>query len=217
MAAQSGFEGRTAPPCLLRGCTSRHVNGGVGRPSRETHLGLNLRAACTGQHVNGGVGLPLDPQLRSVVWVGPADRAARGHPCQVLRDFEPLETTEGTNRLTEESFGKYQDRVQQFLHELAPRSDQKPLLGLRDDGMPNLQHLVALDHTLFVTTSLNLKSFQADRPLRPLGPTQERYFVETSSLSPALAASLLGRARRSCIIDKETGATALEALWAPGR
>lgn len=191
--------------------------GALAAQAGETRLGLSLRAACTGQHVNGGVGLPLDPQLRSVVWVGPADRAARGHPCQVLRDFEPLETTEGANRLTEESFGKYQDRVQQFLHELAPRSDQKPLPGLRDDGMPNLQHLVALDHTLFVTTSLNMKSFQADRPLRPLGPTQERYFVETSSLSPAVAASSLGRARRSCIIDKETGATALGALWVPGR
>lgn len=85
------------------------------------------------------------------------------------------------------------------------------LPGFQKQLMANVSAMRALDHTLD-SIGLPLLSFVAARPLRPLKPSEKRYFCSAADLPKELASDC-GFASRSCILDTESGERRLEASW----
>lgn len=83
--------------------------------------------------------------------------------------------------------------------------------GFQKQLMANVSAMRAMDHTLG-SIGLPLLSFVAARPLRPLKPSEKRYFCSAADLPKELA-SHCGVASRSCILDTESGERRLEASW----
>ena len=79
--------------------------------------------------------------------------------------------------------------------------------------VPNVEHILGLDHALQGGTGLDLKHFQAARRPVAVPPGHRRYFVPADKLPICMTRD--GFASRSCIANCTTGEKWLEVDWAP--
>lgn len=99
-----------------------------------------------------------------------------------------------------ESMRKWKDLISECMESYqAKEAAENPVKQEKKARLPNLQMVMAYDHTLQVSLQLSLKHFipcESDR-LRPLVSTEERYYVTKESLPPELCDRR--QQQRSCI------------------
>jgi hypothetical protein len=102
-------------------------------------------------------------------------------------------------------------RLRQFLSQKAQQTGRSVKTHWKKVGLPNMEHMKALDQALTSSIGYGLSHFVCRKPPKPLSMDQERYYVPASDLPPA-AASDLGLDTRSCILDVKFGKRYLEVI-----
>lgn len=125
-------------------------------------------------------------------------------PIQVLRDYRQCEEKPG-NAVDADAKRARRAEIAQFL----TKGHQNPPLE-RAKRLGNKLSILAMDHALQIACDVGLAHYLSERPIRPLGLEEERYYVAASDLPAELIS--LGQSRRACVLDKKQKKTRLELI-----
>ena len=117
------------------------------------------------------------------------------------------------NTLSAASKKVYRGRLASFLDIKKRAANRAPVPKLLKTRLANKWGMSATDQLLRDGAGSGVQDFVEPWPCKRLSPNEERYYVECSDLPAHIQGASIGRSRRACIFNSETGDSRLETLW----